>query len=426
MKNSPFVGGRSRRQFLLRAAGGLSSLVLPARGMGMEGPLQGVDPMLSGRKKQGTPLGNLFPYLQQLQKKSGLQLSFLRDQFKDVEAWKKLARQRLEELIPEKAEPCDFKPEIAERVDKGDYVREKVYFSSTPETRVPAYVLMPKNASRPVPGLVCFHDHGGMYYWGKEKIVEVENEHPFLQEFKRGAYGGRSYATEFCRAGFAVMVIDAFYWGERRLVTDQDIEQGMNDRSLQEPDDLIQRVNEQSGKSEDMVARALGQIGHTWQGIWLRDEIRSLDYLLTRPEVDPNRIGCVGLSIGGFRSAQFTGLDPRVKCAVVAGWMTSYGEMFSYRPLNTHYLQFITGAYALMDLPDLVSLCCPGALMVIHGRKDVLFTPRGVAEAYQKIEAVYRKAGVPSHADLRYYDTPHEFNLEMQRDALAWLKKWLV
>ena len=415
----------SRRRFLERA-GGMTGMALAGAEIATSGGFRAAGEIPSRRRiQQGTPLGSLYPFLHDLQQESQFKLSFLQNEFKELDSWKRTVREKLWQMIPEKPDPCDFKPEVVERTDQGDYIREKVYFHSTPVTRVPAYVLIPKKVPTPMPGLVCFHDHGGMYYWGKEKIVKVEDEHPVLQEFKRTAYGGRSYATEFCRAGFAVIVIDAFYWGERRLVTDQDIEQAVNDRSRQEPADLIQKANLQSSQSEDMVARALGQIGHTWQGIWLRDEIRSLDYLLTRPEVDPNRIGCVGLSIGGFRSAQFAGLDPRVKCAVVDGWMTSYGEMFSYRPLNTHYLQYITGAYALLDLPDLVSLCCPGALMVIHGRKDVLFTPRGVAEAYQKIGAVYRKAGVSSHADLRYYDTPHEFNPEMQRDALAWLKKWL-
>jgi dienelactone hydrolase len=415
----------SRRGFLERA-GGITGLTLAGAGIVPFGTLNAMEQIpSSSRVKQGTQLGSLYPFLRDLQQESQFKLSFLQNDFKEVDSWKHAVREILWRMIPEKPDPCDFKPEVIERVDKGDYFREKVYFHSTPVTRVPAYVLIPKKASRPMPGLVCFHDHGGMYYWGKEKIVELENEHPALRAFKQEAYGGISYATEYCKAGFAVIVIDAFYWGERRLVNDKDVEQGINDWSKQESAEVIQQINQQCGRNEDMMARAIGQIGHTWQGIWLRDEIRSLDYLLTRPEVDPKRIGCVGLSIGGFRSAQFAGMDPRVQCAVVDGWMTSYGEMFTYRPLNTHYLQYITGAYALLDLPDLVSLCCPGALMVIHGRKDVLFTPRGVAEAYQKIEAVYRKAGVPSHADLRYYDTPHEFNLEMQRDALAWLKKWL-
>lgn len=340
-------------------------------------------------------------------------------------AWKEATHALLWNAIPEQVEPGDFDAEVVERVDAGDHIREKVYFSSTPHTRVPAYVLLPKGVSGPIPGLVCFHDHGGMYYWGKEKIVDCGEEHPVLAEFKKKCYSGRSYATDFCRAGYAVIVIDALYWGERRLITDEDVRRGVNDRSKCESADAIRQTNFRSAASEDVVARALFQLGHTWQGIWLCDEIRSLDYLLTRPEVDPECIGCVGLSIGGFRSAQFAGMEKRVRCAVVAGWMTTYGAMFSYRPENTHYLQYVTGAYRYMDLPDLVSMCCPGGLMVIHGHLDDLFTAEGVADAYRKIRGVYEKAGVPDHVRLLYYDTPHEFNTEIQTEALAWLDRWL-
>lgn len=379
----------------------------------------------SSRIPQQTLLGNLYPYLRALAEKSTFTHSFLQPRFSDVEEWKTETRALLLSAIPEQVTDTPFDAEIVERVDCGDYIREKLYFNSTPITRVPAYLLLPKHVSGPVPGLVCFHDHGGMYYWGKEKIVETENEHPSLRAFKDSAYSGRSYATDFCRAGYAVIVIDAFYWGERRFISDEDIAAGVNDRSKAESGEAVMAANLQSGQQEDNVARALYQIGHTWQGLWLRDEIRSLDYLLTRPEVDPARIGCVGLSIGGFRSAQFAGLESRVKCAVVVGWMTTYEAMFSYRPQNTHYLQYITGAYAHVDLPDLVSLLCPGRLMVIHGHQDTLFTAEGVSDAYEKIQAVYDKAGVSDHARLLYYDTPHEFNIEMQTVALKWLDKTL-
>ena len=63
--------------------------------------------------------------------------------------------------------------------------------------------------------------------------------------------------------------------------------------------------------------------------------------------------------------------------------------------------------------------------MVIHGRQDRLFPAKGVADAYAKIEAVYAKAGCPENASLLYYDTPHEFNEEMQGTALNWLSRWL-
>jgi dienelactone hydrolase len=384
---------------------------------------------MNNRVQFGTPLGNHYQLLRSFQQKTKFELSFLQKKFSNLEAWKTVARRQLWKLIPEKVTRCDFNAEIVERVDKGDYIREKVYFNSTPEIRVPAYVLLPKKGPylpNNLPGLVCFHDHGGMFYWGKEKVVAIENEHPVLTQFKQEAYEGRSYATDYCRAGFAVIVIDAFHWGERRYISDEDVASGCNDHTLTEAPAVVDRVNRQSAQMEDMVNRALMQLGHSWQGIWLRDEIRSLDYLLTRPEVDPQRIGCVGLSIGGFRSAQFAGMDPRVKCAVVDGWMTTYGEMFSYKPMNTHYLQYIPGAYQYLDFPDLVSMCCPGGLMIIHGRQDLLFTPKGVADAYEKIQAVYDKAGFSEHCNLTYYDTAHEFNQKMQADALAWLRKWLA
>ena len=64
--------------------------------------------------------------------------------------------------------------------------------------------------------------------------------------------------------------------------------------------------------------------------------------------------------------------------------------------------------------------------MVIQGKKDHLFTKKGVADAYAKIQAVYQKGGVPENVDLRHYDTPHEFNQEMQADALNWLRRFLA
>ena len=112
--------------------------------------------------------------------------------------------------------------ETVERVDCGDYVREKVWFNTTPDVRVPAFVLVPKNAPKRAPAIVALHDHGGFYLWGKEKIVEMPDEHPVLTDFKRQYYGGRSIATELVRQGYVVVVIDMFYWGERRMLLDDD------------------------------------------------------------------------------------------------------------------------------------------------------------------------------------------------------------
>ena len=69
---------------------------------------------------------------------------------------------------------------------------------------------------------MALHDHGGFYLWGKEKLVETEGENPTLAEFKQRSYASRSIAAELARQGYVVVVIDMFYWGERRMLLDDD------------------------------------------------------------------------------------------------------------------------------------------------------------------------------------------------------------
>ena len=109
------------------------------------------------------------------------------------QSWKRQARGQLLELLHYAPPRCDPRPETVERVDRGDYVREKVHFNTTPDVRVPAYVLIPKRARLPAPAIVALHDHGGFYLWGKEKLVERDDEHPVLTDFKRRGLRGQEH-----------------------------------------------------------------------------------------------------------------------------------------------------------------------------------------------------------------------------------------
>jgi dienelactone hydrolase len=173
------------------------------------------------------------------------------------------------------------------------------------------------------------------------------------------------------------------------------------------------------------VGIGLSEAGITWSGVMFTDDLRTVDYLVTRPEVDPERIGCCGLSVGGFRSDHLAGLDPRIKCAVVVGWMSTYGDMLKSHLTSIGPMKIIPGMYKYMDLPDIVSMTCPGGLMVINGTQDGLFPLDGVHAAFDKMGKVYAKAGVPEKFEGVFYDGPHEFNTEMQEKAFAWLDRWL-
>jgi dienelactone hydrolase len=329
------------------------------------------------------------------------------------------------ELLHYAPAACSPAAEVVGRVDCGDYVREQVWFNTTPDVRVPAFVLVPKNAPKPMPAIVALHDHGGFYLWGKEKIVEMPNEHPVLTNFKRQYYGGRSIATELARRGYVVAVIDMFYWGERRMLLDDD-PADWRERPASLTRERIQTFNSRAGQNEQLVGRTIFAAGFTWPGVIFWDDVRTVDYLLTRPDVDPRRIGCVGLSVGGLRSCHLAALDERIRAAVVVGWMASFPWQLKKHVRNTiGYTKVVPGLYRYLDYPDVASLALPTPLLVINGAKDGLFNQEGVKASFEKLAACYAKAGVPSHCRTRLYDTPHEFNDEMQAEAWAWLKRWI-
>jgi hypothetical protein len=150
-------------------------------------------------------VGSLYPLLKATAGRSTLELSFLHDRFKDVEAWKREARPKVLSLLQYEPPKCDLRAEVVERIDCGQYIREKLYFNTTPDIRVPAYLLLPKGEPKRRPAIVALHDHGAFFVWGKEKVIATEHEHPALTEFKRTAYSGRSYGSELAKRGYVVI-----------------------------------------------------------------------------------------------------------------------------------------------------------------------------------------------------------------------------
>jgi dienelactone hydrolase len=369
-------------------------------------------------------IGSLYPFVQKQADRSTFELSFLHGKFRNLEGWQKSARARVLQHLFYEPPAVGPAPEVIRRENRGDYVEEFVTFSISPDMRVPAYVLIPNGAKRPLPGVLLLHDHGGFYVWGKEKVVEQENEHPVLREFKQQLYEGKSIATELVRRGHVVLTIDMFFWGERRMLLDDDPPSYRDPGNMTRED--INAFNRRSQQSESLVARSLLAAGITWPGVMLWDDIRSLDYLAARPEVDPRRLACVGLSVGGYRSFVLAALDPRIKAAVDVGWMSSFGTHIRRHVMNSIGLTFhIVGLYRYLDLPDLAALIAPRSLFVINGSKDQLFPPEGVRAAFEKIAQCFKKAEALERQRCRLYDAPHEFNVRMQTDAWEWLERVL-
>jgi dienelactone hydrolase len=262
-----------------------------------------------------------------------------------------------------------------------------------------------------------------MFLFGKEKVIDLGDNHPAMTAYQERNYDGRPTATALVRRGYVVISIDALMFGERRILLDADLAHGW-DRSKYGPE-AVAHLNQQCRSKEATLVKGLTLAGATWPGIVFWDDIRTVDYLASRPEVDPKRIGCLGISMGGYRSLYLAALDDRIRAACVTGFMSSVRPMIKAH-LDTHsWVHFLPALHRYLDLPDVASLAAPRALMVQQCAQDRLFPPAGMKESVETIAAAFEKAGAGAQFAGRFYDVPHQFTRAMQDDAFAWLDKHL-
>ena len=366
----------------------------------------------------GADLGSLLVDVERIAHGNRPADSFLSGTYRSFDEFQERARQRILDLLLYRPEPVEPRPEVLDRRDCGDYAREKIVFSTAPGVRVPAYVLIPKNLKGPAPAMVDLHSHGGMFMFGKEKVMDLGANHPVMTEYHGRNYDGRPTATALVRRGYVVITIDALMFGERRAVLDADLKSGWDRAQLSLEE--TQRLNAQCRAKEATLVKALTFAGATWPGIVFWDDIRTVDYLVTRPEVDPARIGCEGISMGGYRALFLAALDRRIKAGCIVGFMSTVRPMIR-RHVDTHsWVHFLPALHRYLDWPDVASLTAPRSLLVLQCARDDLFPPEGMKDSVEKIAAVFDRAGVKDQFTGRFYDEPHHYTRQMQDDAFAW------
>lgn len=371
--------------------------------------------------------GNFFPFLDAYAGRSTFALSYLTGTWPDLEQWRILGRAKMHELLRYYPKPASGDAEVLETVRKPGYTRHRVRYGVTSDRQTEAFLLVPDRFKQPCPAILALHDHSGFYYYGKEKVTEGEDPPRVLREFQTRVYESRAVADELARRGYVVLVPDAFYFGSQRLdpaTLPEEYVGELEGRGLG-TDAYIEAFNALASRHEHLVAKTIFISGSTWPGILFQGDRIGVDYLLTRPEVDPTRIGCIGLSLGGLRGAHLFGLDPRLKVGVVAGWMTTYRSLVA-RHVRCHtWMIYVPGQHAYLDLPDVVTLNAPQPLMVINCLQDRLFPIEGTQAAESKIRSVYERLSASERFACNYYDEPHSLKIAAQEDAFAWFDRWL-
>ncbi len=248
--------------------------------------------------------------------------------------------------------------EILSYEARDGFTLERIAFNTTPWNRVNGYFLIPSHAPKPMPALVVFHAWGGPMLFGKERVVNSGRDHPLLLEHREKVYSGNYLAEVFAQHGYAVIVIDAHHFGERAPRGINGIPQRYDpfELSIGEYVGLDAQVREQLY----LGVRQLNWAGTTWMGVNFWDDSRCIDYLLSRPEVDPQRIGCTGLSGGGWRTNVLSAIDDRIKASVSVGWMTTgdYQQVYNLSgAIGTFCL--LPGVWDRLDVPDLAIMSDP-------------------------------------------------------------------
>jgi len=300
------------------------------------------------------------------------ELEMKRSRSRDIFSWQAEVRNKLKRALGDfMHERTDLNTKILDKIERKDYVIEKIVFESLPKLYVTGNLYIPKNGDFPAPAILRVHGH--WYYAKKSGHVQAS-------------------CIGLVKRGYVVLAIDTFGYGER------------------------------SPQGSHINGAWLYSVGLTLQGLILWDNIRALDYLITREEVDPKRIGVTGASGGGNQTMYLAAIDERVKVAVPV----VSAEVFEDQVVSGRCIcECIPGMLKFANVPDVLALIAPRPLLLINGIKDRGFTILRARKAFLKIKEIYRALGFEERVDLVEVYSGHGYYREMREAMYSWFDKWL-
>ena len=354
-------------------------------------------------------------------------LSYRRNEFRDIEAWRKQARGRLVErlAIPN----IGGLPKVTV---KNKYVYdglsiEEISWQLPYGHPTEAILLKPQNAIGKLPGILAFHDHGGNKYFGKRKITKTPEQHPMMVDHQKTYYSGLGWANEIAKRGYVVLVSDGFPFESRRVLLSEVPEASRNGLSDVEHDkqENINTYNTWAGQHESIMAKSLFSAGTTWPAVFFAEDQKALDVLCAREDVDASKIGCGGLSGGGMRTAFMGGLDERIKCAVCVGFMTTWKDFVLNKSITHTWMTYVPLLPNELDFPEILGLRAPLPTLILNDSEDNLYTLPEMQQADKILGEIYLKANASKRYKCSFHPGPHKFDSRMQAEAFDWFDKWL-
>ena len=269
--------------------------------------------------------------------------------------------------------------------ERPGYILEKLILDLNGLEPVPAWFVKPKKLSGPAPVVLYHHAHGGDYKLGKDELIQGRKQ-----------IHNPPYAEWLTAAGYCALCADTWAFGERGTRTEPDL-------------------------FKDMLWH-----GRVLWGMMVYDSLRAMDYLTTRPEVDRNRIGTAGLSMGSTMAWWLAALDTRVRVTVDICCLTDFQALIETNNLKGHGLYYyVPSLLKHFTTAQINELIAPRPHLSLAGNLDALTPPVGLDRVDRELRQVYTKAGKPEHWKLFRQDVGHQETPEMRAEIVNWLKNYL-
>ena len=285
--------------------------------------------------------------------------------------------------LPDRNRPVQART-VSEEEHEG-YLLEKLEMDLNGLEPVPAFVAKPKDLKGRVPAVLFNHSHGGGYGIGKKEFVEGRQ---YLQN--------PPYAKVVTDLGWVGLCIDSWIFGERSHTSEM-----------------------------DMFKAMLWQ-GRVLWGMMVFDSLKAMDYLVSRPDVDPQRIATLGISMGSTMAWWLAALDERVKVTVDICCLTDFHSLLRRHGLAGHGIfYYVPGLLKHFTTADINALIAPRPHLALAGLQDKLTPPEGLDVIDQELKQVYSEAGAPENWRLLRYDMGHQETPEGRREIVAFLQHHL-
>lgn len=263
---------------------------------------------------------------------------------------------------------------ISEEVHSDGYYLETWSIDLNGEERVPAYIVRPLEASGRLPLVVVNHSHGGMYENGKKEMLQPSH---YLQS--------PSYAKTLTDMGYIAACIDMWGFGER------------------------------SGRKESEMVKEMLWKGQVVWGMMLYDNMRFLDFLLQREDVDSNRVGTIGMSMGAMQAWWLAALDDRVKVVVDIGGQVDAHTLMKNRYLDKHgFYSYVPGLLKHFQTVDIQKRIIPRKRLTLNGSYDLNCPLEGVQLLDKELSKAYQEAGAPDNWHSLLFSCGHKETAEMR------------